>query len=257
MGQLSKLASCYCDNEPENVKEFYRKLSEDAKSLYKQTKQNEIQILFDKNMNELEEIRENPVENIIYTQNSTSGFEDNSASLDSHNFINSFQPNFPNSTFFEYPYRMNEVTNDQEFIRMLEYESVQFTPLQVDTDYLNYTQGIKDPVENIIYTQTSTPGFENNSASLMNLMNSFLDSRNFISSFQTSFPNSNFFENPYRMNEVANDQEYIRMLECENVQFSPLQVEVPIEDIIVSTCGAASDCINYPVENENMFLPSL
>ncbi|CAI2189997.1 4110_t:CDS:1 [Funneliformis geosporum] len=51
MGQLSKIVSLYLNEEPENVKEFYRSISEKAKSLYKQ---NEIQIVFDKHMNEVD-----------------------------------------------------------------------------------------------------------------------------------------------------------------------------------------------------------
>ncbi|CAG8630387.1 9624_t:CDS:1 [Funneliformis caledonium] len=171
MGQLSKIASYYWNEEPENVKEFYRKLSEKAKSFYKQ---NVIQIVFDKNMIEVEEasrvtsvinkadsnyvnnIQGIDVENIIYTQNSTSvclPIEDNSASgmsfFPDNNYINSSQASFPNSNFFEDRYLMNQVPNDQEYIKTLECESIQFSP---DSDYFNI-QGI--PGEDIIFTPNS------------------------------------------------------------------------------------------------------
>ncbi|CAG8614463.1 2912_t:CDS:1 [Funneliformis mosseae] len=149
MRHLSKITSCYWDEEPENVKEFYKKLSEKAKSLYKL--ENPIQILFDKHMDEVEKVSrvtgvnnkadsnyiqdiEDPVENIIYTQNSTSDLpiEDNSASvmnfLLENNYINSSQANFVNNNFFEDPYIMNQVHNDQVYI----------------SDYVNFTQGIDD-----------------------------------------------------------------------------------------------------------------
>ncbi|CAG8584269.1 10095_t:CDS:1 [Funneliformis caledonium] len=178
MGQLSKIASCYWDEEPENVKAFYSKLSEEAKSLYKL--ENPIQILFDKNMNEVEVSRvinkagsnyvnyiqgnEDPVENM---QSSTNGYlpiEDNSASVTNffldNNYINSSQASFPNSNFFEDPYLMNQVPNDQEDIKMLECESVQFSPLQVDSDYVTFTQGFEVPVEDIIFTPNSYPLIE-------------------------------------------------------------------------------------------------
>ncbi|SRR6266540_7524268 len=49
MGQLSKIAKNSWNKESQNVKDFYNKLSEDAKSLYRQ---NTIQIVLDKHMNE-------------------------------------------------------------------------------------------------------------------------------------------------------------------------------------------------------------
>ncbi|CAG8658899.1 14838_t:CDS:1 [Funneliformis mosseae] len=176
MGQLSKVASYYWNEEPENVKEFYRKLSEKAKSFYKQ---NVIQIVFDKNMIEVEETSrvtsvinkadsnyvnniqgiEDPVDNIIYTQNSTSVYlpiEDNSASgmsfFPDNNYINSSQASFPNSNFFEDRYLMNQIPNDQEYIKTLECERIQFSP---DSDYFNYIQGIEVPGEDIIFTPNS------------------------------------------------------------------------------------------------------
>src|SRR5688572_31510187 len=49
MGQLSKIAKTSWDEESQNVKDFYNKLVEDAKALYKQ---NTIQIVLDDHMNE-------------------------------------------------------------------------------------------------------------------------------------------------------------------------------------------------------------
>ncbi|CAG8614492.1 2914_t:CDS:2, partial [Funneliformis mosseae] len=174
MRQLSKIASCYWKEEPENVKAFYSKLSEDAKSLYKL--ENPIQILFDKNMNEVEVSRvinkadsnyvnyiqgnEDPVENM---QNSTIGYlpiEDNSASVMNffldNNYINRSQASFPNSNFFEDPYLMNQVPNDQVYIKKLECENVQFPPLHVDSDY---TQGFEYGMDHIF---TDFVSVENN-----------------------------------------------------------------------------------------------
>ncbi|CAG8680726.1 4589_t:CDS:2 [Funneliformis caledonium] len=224
MRHLSKITSCYWDEEPENVKEFYKKLSEDAKSFYKQ---NTIQIVFDKHVEEgsrmtsvisgtdlnyIQDIKD-PVENIIYTQNSTSVYlpiEDNSAS---------FQATFPNSNFFEDPYLMNQVSNDQEYIRMLEYESVHFSPLQFDSDYVNITQGFEVPVEDIIFT-----------------LNSYLPIEDY----------STCNNREYGMEHIFTD-----FLLVENNQKS------------VSTYGADSNYINYgtgevlPVENVNMCLLTL
>ncbi|CAI2181905.1 11255_t:CDS:1 [Funneliformis geosporum] len=157
MGKLSKIASYYWDEEPEIVKKFYKKLSEDAKSLHKQ---NGIQIIFDKRMNEVEEsgqvsrvtseisrsdcdyvnYTQDPDEYIINTQNSTSGYlpiGDYSASIHNsfldNNTINSSQSSFNNGNFFEDTYRMNEVPIDQEDIR---------TPRVAN--HVNYTQDIED-----------------------------------------------------------------------------------------------------------------
>ncbi|CAG8715870.1 13159_t:CDS:1, partial [Funneliformis mosseae] len=149
------------NKEPENVKEFYKKLSEDAKSFYKQ---NMVQIIFDKYIEEVSHVIsgfdlnyvnytqdiKDLIENIIYMQNSTSVYlpiEDNSASVMNffldNNYINSSQATFPNSNLFEDSYLMNQVSNDQEYIRTLEYKNVQFSPLQVDSDYINITQGFE------------------------------------------------------------------------------------------------------------------
>ncbi|CAI2191735.1 8601_t:CDS:1 [Funneliformis geosporum] len=228
MEQLSKVASCYWNKEPENVKEFYRNLSEDAKSLYKQ---NEIQIVFDKHMNEVEETGqvshmtsminkadsiyvnytqglEDPIENIIYTQNSTSGYlqiEDDFASVMNSslggNSNNSSQESFSNCNFFEYPNRMNEVAYDQEYIRILECENVQLSPLRINTDYVNYTQGIEVPVEDIIFTPNSI-----------------------------DYPTCNIFDQEYGMEHMFNDFVFI-----ENNQGSRQ----------ISTCDENSDYVNY------------
>ncbi|CAG8666406.1 3017_t:CDS:1 [Funneliformis mosseae] len=240
MGQLSKIASYYWNKEPENVKEFYKKLSEDAKSFYKQ---NTIQIVFDKHVEEVSRMTsvisgtdlnyvnhtqdiKDSVENIIYTQNSTSVYlpiEDNSASVMNlfldNNYINSSQATFPNSNFFEDPYLMNQVPNDQEYIRMLEYESVHFSPLQFDSDYVNITQGFEVPVEDIIFTP-----------------NSYLPIEDY----------STCNNREYGMEHIFTD-----LLLVENNQKS------------ISTYGADSNYINYgtgevlPVENVNMCLPTL
>ncbi|CAG8722837.1 12923_t:CDS:2 [Funneliformis mosseae] len=140
MHQLSKIASYYWKEEPENVKAFYSKLSEDAKSLYKL--ENPIQILFDKNMNKVEVLHiinkvdsnyvnytqgnENPVENM---QNSTIGF--------------------PNSNFFEDLNLINQIPNNQVYIKKLECENVQFSSLHIDSDYI---QVFEVSVKDIIFT---------------------------------------------------------------------------------------------------------
>ncbi|CAI2161839.1 8578_t:CDS:1 [Funneliformis geosporum] len=266
MCQLSKIASRYWNKEPENVKDFYRKISEKAKFLYKQ---NEIQIVFDKHVNEIEGNEqvsrmtniiniadldyaqgiEDPVENIIYTRNSTSPIEHTSASVmnsfHDSNAINSLQTGLQ---LFENKYRMNEVPIDQEDI-------ILFTPPRVDSKFVDNTQGIEeDLVENIIYTQNSTSWYLPIEDDFASVMNSSLGG-NAINSSQECFSNCNFFEDPNRMNEIANDQEYIRILECKNVQFSPLRVntdyvnytqgiEVPVEDIIFTP-----NSIDYPTCN--------
>ncbi|CAI2161840.1 8579_t:CDS:1 [Funneliformis geosporum] len=305
MGKLSKIASYYWDEEPEIVKKFYKKLSEDAKSLYKQ---NGIQIIFDKRMNEVEEsgqvgqvsrvtseIRsdsdyvnytqriEVPVEYIIKTQNSTSGYfpvEDYSASV-MNSFLgsnpnNSSQDSFPNSNFFEDAYRINEVNINQKDNRF-------FTP----ANHVN-TQGIDVPAEYIINTQNSTSGYLPIEDCVMN---PFLN-RNPINS---CFPNSSFFEDTYRMNKAPIDQEDVGLFTpprvanhvnytqgIEGTNFTP-NTYLPFEDystcnpfeeygmehnfndfvlvennqeiVQVSPCDAKTNCINYgtvgvlPVEN--------
>ncbi|CAG8724816.1 16523_t:CDS:1, partial [Funneliformis mosseae] len=245
MRQLSKIASCYWDEEPENVKAFYRKLSEEAKSLYKM--ENPIQIVFDKSMNVVDvssrvtsvtnkvdsnyvnyiQGNEDPVENIIYTQNSTIGYlpiKDYSVNVMNsfldNNYMNNSQASFSNSNFFGDLYKMNEVhIKDQEYNRMLECESVPFTPLQVDSNYVNYAQDIEVPIEDIIFTP-----------------NSYLPE---------DYSTCNFFDREYGIEHIFTDFVF------ENNQEN------------VSTYGADSDYINYgtggvpPVENINMYLPTL
>ncbi|RGB30417.1 hypothetical protein C1646_793757 [Rhizophagus diaphanus] len=48
MGEVSKIAKNFWNMEPKNVKDFYESLVKDAKSIYKQ---NNIQIILDKHMN--------------------------------------------------------------------------------------------------------------------------------------------------------------------------------------------------------------
>ncbi|CAI2185553.1 17397_t:CDS:1 [Funneliformis geosporum] len=55
MGQLSRIAKDFWKKEPQNIKNFYKTLAEDAKSLYNQ---NTIQFVFDKHMNKFENDQE-------------------------------------------------------------------------------------------------------------------------------------------------------------------------------------------------------
>ncbi|CAI2165284.1 8577_t:CDS:2 [Funneliformis geosporum] len=66
MGQLSKIASCYWNKESENVKEVYRKLSEDAKSL-KHT-------ILTTEFGYANNTQTKEVEDIVHATNSSSGY---------------------------------------------------------------------------------------------------------------------------------------------------------------------------------------
>ncbi|CAG8692761.1 3738_t:CDS:1 [Funneliformis caledonium] len=144
MSQLSKIATRSWDKESQDIKDCYNKLVEDAKSLYKQ---NNVQIVFDKHMNEVENNQKSAesdyakrdieifsFENTTFTQNSASGFlPTQESTIDVHSFHYN-NVNFPNrsSTYgppvnyplnyaSEVPYEMNTTSNDrEEYIRILE-----------------------------------------------------------------------------------------------------------------------------------------
>ncbi|CAI2174794.1 10545_t:CDS:1 [Funneliformis geosporum] len=151
MGNLSKIAQKSWEEESQEVKDFYNKLADDAKSLYNQ---NNIQIVFDKHMNEIENSQENgrlakrgaesdyvnrdfevlPFENSKLTQTSASDFhpiQDSTIDFNSSHYNNVIFPNRSstysslvnsplNNNISEVPYEMNTTLNDQEYIRLLE-----------------------------------------------------------------------------------------------------------------------------------------
>ncbi|CAG8688442.1 11792_t:CDS:2 [Funneliformis mosseae] len=169
MRHLSKITSCYWDEEPENVKEFYKKLSEKAKSLYKL--KNLIQILFDKYMNEVEK---------VYVLQVDLPIEDNSASVMNffldNNYINYSQASFPNNytqdfevsvediifmplnsylpieedyyvcNFFDQEYRMDYIFTD--FVSV-ENNLKKVLAYGTDSNYINNEIGEALPIENM------------------------------------------------------------------------------------------------------------
>jgi len=133
MGQLSKITKNSWNKESQNVKDFYNKLAEDAKYLYKQ---HTIQIVLDSHMNK----HINESFSTTTTTNSTSFITNNSSMKStSPNFTTNeseqFSPlqnssnGYPiqdsifsvHSNNFGPLYEMNSIINDrEEYIRFLE-----------------------------------------------------------------------------------------------------------------------------------------
>ncbi|GBB98432.1 hypothetical protein RclHR1_32220001 [Rhizophagus clarus] len=113
MSEVSIIASNSWNTEPKHVKDFYKSLVKDAKSIYKQ---NNIQIVLDKHMNYVENnqtydtvINENPqVQNSVDAENFPS----------SANIFTDISLN--NSTSINTSYDMNSTLNDREYIKVLE-----------------------------------------------------------------------------------------------------------------------------------------
>ncbi|CAG8645762.1 7068_t:CDS:1 [Funneliformis caledonium] len=149
-GQFSKIAKESWNNESQNVKDYYNKLVEEAKKLFKQ---NTIQIVFDKHMNDVGNNQESgqipslqttnlicdsdsdnanyaqkeaPVENLICTQDSSSVYlptlptEDPSISDVNSLFDGFSQVSYARNNFFVDPYGIHSVPNEQEHIRILQ-----------------------------------------------------------------------------------------------------------------------------------------
>ncbi|CAI2169409.1 12331_t:CDS:1 [Funneliformis geosporum] len=143
MSQLSKIAKASWDEEPEDVKKFYKNLTEKARTLYSQKT---IQIVFDKHMNEVENYQgcgnvsplhamgvtfeadsdisynnqTRDVENMIHTQHSSSGY----STIENSTF-STMDPCFGNGSTSipqvgTYPkHNFLEDPNNQEYKKML------------------------------------------------------------------------------------------------------------------------------------------
>ncbi|CAI2163905.1 17130_t:CDS:1 [Funneliformis geosporum] len=130
MCNLSSIAKNSWNGEPQNVKDFYIKLSEDAKTLYKQKS---IQIMFDKNMNKVKNNQES--EQVSHLHTTSVNSEKDPDCVDNNNQrTERFSPledvqdsssgELPleashNYKFFEDPYGTNSA--DRELFHLLDY----------------------------------------------------------------------------------------------------------------------------------------
>ncbi|CAB4433171.1 unnamed protein product [Rhizophagus irregularis] len=115
VGKVSKIAKSSWNMEPKNVKDFYESLVKDAKSIYKQ---NNIQIVLDKHMNDYAENKQKSNYMDFCTEKENK--EHVEVQLDSnrmnHPTVGSTDTSLVNSLNFN----PSHALNDREYIRMLE-----------------------------------------------------------------------------------------------------------------------------------------
>ncbi|CAG8542362.1 16317_t:CDS:1 [Funneliformis mosseae] len=132
MCKLSSIAKSSWNEEPQNVKDFYIKLSEDAKSLYKKKS---VQFMFDKHMNIVENNQESQEqEQVSHSQKTSVSCEDDSDYVNNNQCAErshvkdvqassseelSIEEVSHNYRFFEDPYGTNSA--DRELFYLLDY----------------------------------------------------------------------------------------------------------------------------------------
>ncbi len=189
VGQFSKIAKNSWNKESQNVKDFYKKLAEDAKSLYKQNKQNTIQIVLDKHM--YKDMNES------YSTITTSSYTSFSNSS-----INSCKSGNSNIRFF---------TSSASPSSSSTSSIISFTFVPTSTNENNQESEHSDlPI-------CRSNGYQNSTVSAHSSHNtnvSFSDSSFTSNSQLNPSPNYIFFESPYElMNSTLDDREkYIRRL---------------------------------------------